>query len=245
MWRFSGDRIRELNAQIKFQYIKCDGSAAWYLRLCLGFLYFNTSNVTVQPIPPFVLWHLYFLFQYIKCDGSAAPVNIYAPWSRHFNTSNVTVQQANEQMPYTFVANFNTSNVTVQHGALYKKRRDEYISIHQMWRFSRENPYCLVQRLVISIHQMWRFSPSISDVWILLLDFNTSNVTVQRPTKVLFQLAELYFNTSNVTVQPLEPCDIERFDTISIHQMWRFSMQYFTGTNCITKFQYIKCDGSA
>ena len=55
---------------LKFQYIKCDGSAAFFASISSIFAHFNTSNVMVQ-LDPTNSVSFSDVFQYIKCDGSA------------------------------------------------------------------------------------------------------------------------------------------------------------------------------
>ena len=79
------------------------------------------------------------------------------------------------RLPY-----FNTSNVTIQHFSIEIKLISIFISIHLMLLFN----YCIISKCseipFISIHLMLLFN----DMWVLLvapvLNFNTSNVTIQR-----------------------------------------------------------------
>ncbi len=55
------------------------------------------------------------------------------------------------------------------------------------------------------------------------MNFNTSNVKVQRLCKIINRTLNYHFNTSNVKVQPYKSMHCELAAMISIHLMLRFN----------------------
>ena len=102
------------------------------------------------------------------------------PVSYDFNTSNVTIQRLNFCVWKKRQNNFNTSNVTIQLNNVCSCQVSSYISIHLMLLFNyTEDDYNIAQDI----------------------DFNTSNVTIQRKLVLILLLKKPDFNTSNVTIQ--------------------------------------------
>ena len=222
MWRFSPFVFYNIIRHLIFQYIKCDGSAQLAGHKSLDTTNFNTSNVTVQQ---YIVWLCltFGRFQYIKCDGSANQPLLPSTALRHFNTSNVTVQHWAVRNRRTLPCYFNTSNVTVQRWDINWQHRYADISIHQMWRFSMFAAGWYVRNM--------RFQ-------YIKCDGSATAAALDRNMYRRFQYIKCdgsacfikpernnlkNFNTSNVTVQPTERKKIGGIESISIHQMWRFS----------------------
>ena len=96
---------------------------------------------------------------------------------------------------------FNTSNVTIQLELYAEKRAGKRISIHLMLLF---NSIAWITRdnvTKISIHLMLLFNRAGNPKQALVNNFNTSNVTIQRPIRAYLNIKKSYFNTSNVTIQ--------------------------------------------
>ena len=79
-----------------------------------------------------------------------------------------------------FICNFNTSYVTVQPKVFFLVRFAHCISIHPMLRFNRNSHFTKVFLISISIHPMLRFNNYLWRILNVLVDFNTSYVTVQQ-----------------------------------------------------------------
>ena len=124
---------------------------------------------------------------------------------------------------WRFFINFNTSNVTIQLTYSHLLDCPELISIHLMLLFNVTAPFLIIFFICISIHLMLLFNSILDEVTSLLMDFNTSNVTIQHVQgkykaaynhisihlMLLFNItlrqSDLFvldFNTSNVTIQP-------------------------------------------
>ena len=101
----------------------------------------------------------------------------------YFNTSNVTIQQLFHLQYYPEYRHFNTSNVTIQPLFVRVTPVLKGISIHLMLLFNYK-PNLRLQSLV---------------------NFNTSNVTIQHAKYRCCKDLKYYFNTSNVTIQRIEP----------------------------------------
>ena len=105
--------------------------------------------------------------------------NTHNIFVRHFNTSNVTIQQKWDYQQHRWWENFNTSNVTIQQKSDINFCRNYFISIHLMLLFNN-----LRKKVTLSV-----------------IDFNTSNVTIQLCGTDFKQCIDFNFNTSNVTIQ--------------------------------------------
>ena len=122
----------------------------------ISHLYFNTSNVTIQPrgsregkVGIRISIHLMLLF-------------------------NASAQKAS--CPHR---NFNTSNVTIQHKRHTERLGCAEISIHLMLLFNVQRRPLPRLLSAISIHLMLLFNGTTSMAFSRLFHFNTSNVTIQ------------------------------------------------------------------
>ena len=73
----------------------------------------------------------------------------------------------------------------------------------------------------------------------VLVDFNTSNVTIQRFGEIFRRKRTYHFNTSNVTIQLLQSLKYLLFKNISIHLMLLFNIREAVIIGFMSKFQYI------
>ena len=101
--------------------------------------------------------------------------------------------------------------------------------------------FCFFLRFCISIHPMLLFIILKSGEDIILLNFNTSHVTVYQRTNNVKPGYNYDFNTSHVTVYPRPSLKSDTFFIISIHPMLlfiTFVRQYLIARST---FQYIPC----
>ena len=138
------------------------------------------------------------------------------------------------RLPY-----FNTSNVTIQHFSIEIKLISIFISIHLMLLFNINLVSLFFTILIISIHLMLLFNcfsnaSSNADIIIsihLMLLFNDMWVLLVAPV--------LNFNTSNVTIQRLACWYRTTAQAISIHLMLLFNYLLHIHILYYKAFQYI------
>ena len=138
--------------------------------MLLVITYFNTSNVTIQPLLARIAAslfpisiHLMLLFN--KSNESQKGILL------HFNTSNVTIQLHSSLCFPHLLQYFNTSNVTIQLAKINLGNFRSIISIHLMLLFN--HIVLIFQHLLlqISIHLMLLFNALLITALALLLSF--------------------------------------------------------------------------
>ena len=121
------------------------------------------------------------------------------------------------------ISDFNTSYVAVQPSWIWWASTKNRISTHLMLRFNLNHS--------LSVNKMPKFQYILccgSTIivlmnWLVLINFNTSYVAVQRSPKVMHASRKEYFNTSYVAVQLPITCQKFIKNKISIHLMLRFN----------------------
>ena len=162
-----------------------------------------------------------------------------------------------------YETDFNTSNVTIYLFPPLQPIILIFISIHLMLLFTLKTYLFIYIRAAISIHLMLLFTKTaltaaeirqqyfntsnvtiyhmqVYKLFTIVINFNTSNVTIYQTALTAAEIRQQYFNTSNVTIYLLPGLKynyfLRHFNTSNV-TIYRISPSLFPSIVCL--FQYI------